>query len=83
MHNTWQPLPYHSYQSDCVDCGKQEIISQHTKGTPTISTPSVYSTTCNPNGVQDKKGWIRHGDGHSDTATNRYNPSQDLKTKTN
>jgi len=75
-------INYHSDQSDSVDTDKQDIISQHTKGTPTISAPSIYSTTCNPNWVQDNKGRIRHGCGHNDSTANRYSPSNDLKTKT-
>jgi len=74
-------INYHSNKADCIDCGKQDIISKHTKGTTTKSAPSVNSTTCNPNWVHGKKGWSRHGCGHSDRTANRYSPSQDLKTK--
>ena len=74
-------INYHSNKADCIDCGKKDIISQHTKGTPTISAPSIYSTTCNPYWVHCKKGRTRHGCGHSDSTTNRYSPSKDLKTK--
>ena len=69
----------HSDESDCVDCCKQDVISQHAKGIPAISAPSIDSTTSNPNWVQGEKGWIRHGDGHSETTANRYSPSNDLK----
>ena len=70
-------------QRGAVDDGKQYVISQHAKGTTSISTPSIYSSTNNPWDVKILERWCWNGECHNESATNTKSPSKDLKTKTN
>lgn len=83
----WPRLPsilitYQSQERNAINCDHKQIISQQTKGTTVITTPSVYNTTSNPDWVKNQERWCWNGECHSDSAPNRHNPSKDLKIKT-
>jgi hypothetical protein len=43
----------HPNQSDCVNSDQKKVISKHTKGAPTKSTPSIDRTSKNPYWIEN------------------------------
>ena len=44
-------LGYHPYQPNRINGGEQYVVSQHTKGFASPSSPSIHSTTSDPNRI--------------------------------
>ena len=42
---------YHPYQPNRINGGEQDIVSQHAKGFTSPGSPSIHSTTKDPNRI--------------------------------
>ena len=76
-------LQNHTKQTHCVDCGQQNVVSQHAKRFPSPTSPSIHGTAKDPNRIKSKKRWRGHCERHSNTATNTNSPCKKLNNKAN